>query len=229
MSDLRRLNTRRITEILGELLKNNTILDFAIKMVKEGMSIEELTPILVFKIAKEEKGALLLGSILLNPEVFPNTTKEEMEKIFIKLNEFNLAEKEQAIRILYPVIFTVLSNEKWQNTGVIMTTEEKLVIEYIAGKWTANPCTGYATASGTPNLKAKYGYTLPDANEGALIGKISEKGTAFLVGEFVEVKNSVETGELFLCINDDLDCCYGNGVTDNLGSIEVSIASVLKD
>jgi hypothetical protein len=77
-----------------------------------------------------------------------------------------------------------------------------------SGQWTANPATGMVGGDGHAGLIAKPGYTLPGANEGALIGRIGSNGAPFLVGAQGQLPRG-QKGELQLCINDDLDGRYG--------------------
>jgi len=69
---------------------------------------------------------------------------------------------------------------------------------------------------------AKPGYTLPGANEGALCGKVGESGEVFLIGKEAQVPAGL-SGNLFLCINDDLNGKYGPGFSDNEGSVTVAV------
>lgn len=129
------------------------------------------------------------------------------------------------LEIIHPLI-TVNANESWQKTGV--TVGEKTVyIAYEYGAWTANPNDNSGQlygADGDPSfIMAKEGYALPGSNEGALVGKVD--GTAFLIGSAGQVPAGL-TGELELCINDDLKGIYGAGLTDNEGSVTVEITVV---
>lgn len=113
---------------------------------------------------------------------------------------------------------TILANVKWQDTGITLTEGEKVTINYLGGKWTANPATGFVNADGNSKYVAKSGYTLPDACEGALCGKVGDTGDAFLLGSKGHI-----SGKLYLCINDDLYKKYGAGFDDNEGSVTVAI------
>lgn len=117
---------------------------------------------------------------------------------------------------------TVQAAIKWQNTGVMVNPGTKVTVTYQSGLWTANPQSGILyDADGSPNfIPAKTGYTLPGANEGALIGKVGNE--VFLIGSNAIVPANL-SGELQLCINDDLNGIYGAGFTDNIGSITVKI------
>ncbi|MFL9844567.1 hypothetical protein [Flavobacterium rhizosphaerae] len=126
-----------------------------------------------------------------------------------------------------PALFNVAptivrANIKWQNTGVNVTAGTPVAITYQSGLWTANPeFKNLYDAAGNPlNIKAKPGYTLPGANEGALVGRVG--GEVFLVGMGARVPGGL-SGALELCINDDLNGIYGAGFTDNIGSITVAI------
>jgi len=127
-----------------------------------------------------------------------------------------------AMLVIAPV--TVEANVSWQNTGVYISATETGSITYKDGLWTANPNDNSGNlynAAGNPNyIDAKSGYTLPGVNEGALIGKVGD--SIFLIGESVSIPVGV-SGVIELCINDDLTGEYGAGLTDNKGSIEVTI------
>ena len=86
----------------------------------------------------------------------------------------------------------------------------------------ANPATGMVGGDGHAGLIAKPGYTLPGANEGALIGRIGSNGAPFLIGAQGQLPHG-QKGELQLCINDDLDGRYGAGLSDNQGSLSVEV------
>ncbi len=120
------------------------------------------------------------------------------------------------------ISFQVQANIKWQDSGVALNQGDTATVLYTGGKWTANPATGFVDANGNPGLTAKPGYTLPGTNEGALCGRIGTDGEVFLIGDAKEIPIS-SSGNLFLCINDDLNQEYGPGFTDNEGSINVSI------
>jgi len=135
----------------------------------------------------------------------------------------------QAKSTAMPAMFTVApttvqANVGWQNTGVMVTPGTQVAIIYTGGLWTANPGTNngqlYGPEGGPQFIAAKPGYTMPGQNEGALIGKVGD--TLFLVGISAKVPTNV-SGELQLCINDDLNGMYGAGLTDNKGSIKVKI------
>ncbi|MBC9931028.1 hypothetical protein [Chitinophaga qingshengii] len=127
-----------------------------------------------------------------------------------------------ALFVVSPV--TTQANIAWQNTGVVLNSNNKATIKYASGLWTANPQDNGGqlyNANGNPTfIAAKKGYTMPGQNEGALIGKVGN--TVFLVGMGASVPPNL-SGEIQLCINDDLNGLYGAGLTDNIGSIVVTI------
>ena len=113
----------------------------------------------------------------------------------------------------------------WLDTGIRMNANTVATIKYIDGLWTANPNINNGklyNAAGNPTfINAKPGYALPNANEGALVGRIGE--TVFLIGLGATTPAGL-VGKLELCINDDLKGIYGAGLTDNKGSVHVHIS-----
>lgn len=135
----------------------------------------------------------------------------------------------QSLNSAMPALFlvtpvTVQAAIAWQNTGVVISESNTVTINYVSGLWTANPQDNGGqlyNAYGNPAfIAAKSGYTMPGQNEGALIGKVGN--TIFLIGMGATLPQNL-SGEIQLCINDDLNGEYGAGLTDNLGAIVVSI------
>jgi len=118
---------------------------------------------------------------------------------------------------------TIQAKIKWVDTGIAISEDMETTIRYLSGTWTANPETKFVDAEGNSDLKAKPGYVLPGANEGALCGKVGEFGDVFLVGKGKDLPKGL-SGNLFLCINDDLEGSYGAGFADNEGSMTVAVA-----
>lgn len=118
---------------------------------------------------------------------------------------------------------TVQANQSWHATGVCVSAATPVTVTWLCGLWTANPATGMVDANGNSNYIAKPKYTMPGQAEGALIGRIGTSGVAFLVGDGPTVVPAGQSGELYLCINDDLTAFYGAGLADNTGSVSVQI------
>ncbi len=120
---------------------------------------------------------------------------------------------------------TVQANIAWQSTGIMVIPEVRYNIAYKSGLWTANPEDNNGqlyNAAGNPSfIPAKQGYTMPGQNEGAMIGRIGNNAP-FLIGMGATVPSN-QSGELQLCINDDLTGIYGAGLTDNIGSIQLTV------
>jgi len=117
---------------------------------------------------------------------------------------------------------TVQAKTRWENTGVVVSGDVETTVRSLSGTWTANPENGFVDAAGDSDFKAKAGYTLPGQNEGALCGKIGEAGEVFLIGRECIVPTGL-SGNLYLCINDDLNGIYGAGFTDNKGSVTAAV------
>ncbi|WP_370978303.1 flavin monoamine oxidase family protein [Agaribacterium sp. ZY112] len=120
---------------------------------------------------------------------------------------------------------TVFADVAWQKTGVSIPAGATAQVFYISGEWTDNPNENGGALygpTGTPlETPAQPGYTLPGANEGALVGRVNG-GDAFLIGDGTTLPAGL-SGELELCINDDLLGQYGAGLTDNQGSIMMQV------
>lgn len=123
-----------------------------------------------------------------------------------------------------PPFISILANQPWQTTGVTIESNTQATISYVGGLWTSNPNDNGGNlydAGGNPAyINAKSGYTMPNVNEGALIGRVGS--TVFLIGMGATTPSGL-TGHLELCINDDLKGIYGPGLTDNEGFINVKI------
>lgn len=135
-----------------------------------------------------------------------------------------------SLTTLYAGNMTVESTSAWQKTGVSVSSASTVSVTYISGSWTANPNdSGGAlyNAAGNADYVAKQpGYTMPGQNEGALIGRVaSQPDQVFLIGNGPTAVPSGLSGELELCINDDLQGLYGPGLTDNIGSLTVYVGS----
>ncbi|HTF03090.1 MAG TPA: hypothetical protein VK826_03660 [Bacteroidia bacterium] len=115
---------------------------------------------------------------------------------------------------------TVAANRSWQDTGVNVAANNTVYLADQNGSWTANPAFGSYGANGNPTVKGKLLYTLPGANEGALIGRIGS--TVFLFG-MGGVAPAGLSGRLNMCINDDLNAVYGQGLADNSGTLSMCV------
>ena len=127
--------------------------------------------------------------------------------------------------LLNVIPVTVQAAVKWQNTGIEVSTANTVKIGYESGLWTANPNDNggqlYDAAGNPRGIPAKPGYTMPGQNEGALIGRIG--ASVFFVGDGVTAPASL-SGDLELCINDDLNAQYGAGFADNKGAVVVKVS-----
>ncbi|ROM66160.1 dehydrogenase [Pseudomonas brassicacearum] len=123
---------------------------------------------------------------------------------------------------LKAVTMQVQANKTWQGTGVQVNGLVPRLVRYVSGLWCASPQGGNVDGNGGSRHIDYASYALPGAAEGALIGRVGNGGTPFLVGDLGQVPAS-EQGELQLCINDDLTGQYGAGLSDNTGALTVRI------
>ena len=108
----------------------------------------------------------------------------------------------------------VSGQQKWTPSGLVVRRGDRLTFTTTGEiQLSANP-NDTATAAGSPQRKAP-GAPLPNANAGALIGRVGTNGPVFAIGD----QNSLtvqESGQLFLGINDD-------ETSDNRGEFRVKI------
>ena len=123
---------------------------------------------------------------------------------------------------LKAVTMQVQANKAWQGTGVQVNGLVPRLVRYVSGLWCASPQGGNVDGNGGSRHISYDSYTLPGAAEGALIGRVGNGGTPFLVGDLAQVPNG-QQGELQLCINDDLTGHYGAGLTDNTGALTIRV------
>lgn len=135
-----------------------------------------------------------------------------------------------------PTVVSVAATSAWQGTGIQITQGSLTTntVAYVSGKWTADPQTNGGNlydANGCPGLNVptdQTAFPMVGVAMGALVGKIGETGTPFFIGDGYWFSSMAQTsGELYLCINDDLTGVYGAGLTDNSGSLTVEITEGL--
>ncbi len=153
---------------------------------------------------------------------------ERFTDVFAGLNPSNVDELEiKLLEGVLPPEFLVQSKKAWQSTGITVNAGD--TISYQAGEWTANPGDNNGNlydADGNPSfINTLPGYAMPGQNMGMLVGRVGE--ITFAIGNSGSVPASV-SGILELCINDDLDGRYGDGLTDNSGSVRVLIEKSLR-
>jgi hypothetical protein len=126
-----------------------------------------------------------------------------------------------------PVQATIRARGSWQETGMVVVQGAAALEFRAAGTWVFNP--GLAAVGGDGNCRfstrkrTMYAYSGPGGCEGQLIGRIGD-GRPFVVG--AHGSHSVaagESGQVYLVINDDLEGLAGKGLTDNSGSLTVTI------
>jgi len=113
---------------------------------------------------------------------------------------------------------TVLANQSWQSSGIVLAQGQHFQIEYISGQWTdwTGTTPPFDAAGGTyicPGLNCCE--PLPKERKGGLIGKVSD--VAFFIGHGGSFTADAD-GTLLLRIN---DC--DTALADNSGSITVIV------
>lgn len=218
---LGRISENEWLEEIAVLLLNYTPLQLAEALKNNGMDAGEIAECLK-GIAVRYK-AITVGGIILNDNIYPDTSKDDMISILSKV--FPDEDINKAIGILYPVTFQAYANVIWNDTGVDIQNDEVATVEYTSGSWNINPSGSSCDANGI-SILAKSGYALSGYREGCLVGKVGQNETPFYIG----IKNTLPQGEgrLYLTANDDVNGRYGLGYKDNFGSIEVKITRMLR-
>lgn len=115
----------------------------------------------------------------------------------------------------------VNSKSSWQSTGVNVAPGFPVKI-IASGLWNVHP-RAYPNGHGPEGtgVSCPAGYALPGGSEGSLVGRFGPGGKPFPIGR--AYAETAAGGVLYLVINDDLGGAYGGGLSDNNGSINVSI------
>ncbi|WP_208457418.1 heme-binding protein [Burkholderia pyrrocinia] len=132
---------------------------------------------------------------------------------------------------IQPIAITVQASDNWTSTEITLDGSAGVTIAYQTGLWTADPTTNSGEsydAKGCPNYKIDgsdfSSYPLHDGQlEGALVGRVGDSGTPFLIGNGPTTVPQGQQGTLWLVINDDLTRQHGKGLTDNQGSVTVYV------
>jgi len=121
---------------------------------------------------------------------------------------------------------TVYATEPWQDTFVPLNKLRS--VQYLEGECTVNyrnlkTWDHWVDANGY-NRRAPIDNALPGARNGGLIGRGSDRGGAFYIGNWYSGRPS-GSGTLMLAINDALGSDGWGGVDDNDGAVVVLIES----
>jgi hypothetical protein len=108
----------------------------------------------------------------------------------------------------------VPGQQKWTSSGIAVRKGDRLTFATTGEIQLSANGSDTATAAGSSQRKAA-GAPLPNANAGALIGRVGPNGPVFAIGEQASLTVQ-ETGQLFLGINDD-------ETGDNRGEFRVKI------
>lgn len=188
--------------------------ELALKRIKDEKLVSELVVAKMIKELLPTISAVDLGSFLNNPEIRRAITLN----IFSEA-KFSQQDAEHTANCLFPFHSQIYANKAWQDVGLVLQSREIAEIAVGSEMWSFNPRERPCTAQGS-SLKARPHYTMPNQNEGALIGRVSDQ--VFLVGGGANTPNDT-SGLLQFCINDDLEQKYGAGLTDNFGYVSVTI------
>jgi TPR repeat len=128
--------------------------------------------------------------------------------------------------IAEPVRVTIRARNGWQSSGVAVHGTGTVEFR-AAGRWVFNPGLPAVDGDGDCRFSTQgrtmYAYSGPNGCEGQLIGRIGE-GRPFVVGAGgSHPVAGDENGQIYLVINDDLEGAAGKGLTDNRGSLAVTI------
>jgi hypothetical protein len=114
----------------------------------------------------------------------------------------------------------VMATSIWQRTGIAVSPAMRTTVS-ATGTWTISPDDRNLGPQGTTRFVAPPGYALPGAAPGALVGRVGDR--VFLVGAGTVVPGDL-AGELELAANDDVGNRFGNGYSDNSGTLQVGVS-----
>src|SRR5258706_15403803 len=98
--------------------------------------------------------------------------------------------------------------EEW-----VYKPNDRIVIRWVSGLWSANPPFGYYDAIGDPAAHmGKDTYLMPNSREGGLIACIGEPAQwKYFIGDYGVIQDPYAAGQLWVAINDDWSGTYGPG------------------
>jgi len=141
----------------------------------------------------------------------------------------------QSLQVNYNVI--VYAGQPWQPTGMYISANDQVVYQYLSGLWTVNPAYPACDAAGVPGhlVRADQGDSYPWTlvPERTLIGGIDDLSiptgpVLVFLGDAAKLPAGY-TGQLEVVIDDDLFGKYGAGLSDNSGSITISLNAETAD
>jgi hypothetical protein len=108
-------------------------------------------------------------------------------------------------------IFTVSSQNGWQDTGIEISKGDHVIIKYVSGQWTTHNADPWFDGRGYLGRKSG------DFTHGSLIGRTGNENP-FAIGNYYEIKEADKEGKLYVRMNE------GDGLlNDNIGSIKIQI------
>jgi hypothetical protein len=111
--------------------------------------------------------------------------------------------------------FVVSSRQPWTSTGLTVRRGEALTFNTTGEIQLSGEANDVATPAGSKSQRLAPSAPLPRTPAGALIGRVGENGTPFVIGSQTAVRMPA-AGVLFLGVNDD-------GPQDNQGEYRVEI------
>ncbi|MBL0319122.1 MAG: hypothetical protein IPP74_07515 [Alphaproteobacteria bacterium] len=110
----------------------------------------------------------------------------------------------------------------WKDCGVHLNSNNMVTayVETPSSTWWVTPNCSPCTANGAGS-SAQPQYTFTGAGEGALLAKVGAIGPVKAGTRHTFIGSDTYKGEIYFVVNDDFPQAYGNGLTDNSGTMTI--------
>lgn len=165
--------------------------------------------------------AMEAGGVLLDPRLYPGTTRTDMVATLAGAG-YDLDAVALAATLLFPVTVAIRARQGWQSTGATIDARYMTTVACRNGTWTLDAGARECDGAGHAALVAGPTCPLPGAPQGALIGRAG--AGIFLVGNVTTVPAGL-AGPLELGINSDETSPHGAGPARHGGRLLVRIST----
>jgi hypothetical protein len=224
-SSLTGLNQKKLgAAALGAMLNNVyagriSPLDTAAILCDLGYAMADVA--LALRQACPALAALDTGTILLDPHIYPATSRTDLLAALDGAG-YDVLATAVAATILFPLVVTVHARGGWQSAGTVVDARHMTTIACQSGDWSVDAAAGGCDGGGYAALIAGARSPLPGAPKGALVGRVG--AYTFLVGSVTTVPDGL-SGPLELCINNDVEASHNAGPVGHGGRLLVRVST----